>query len=299
MTTWAGTQEGTVGGLRTRLSAYLALIKVPQTSLLLLTGLAGYLSAPGPKVETHLLLGLAGSLFLAISGSTILNMVYDRDIDAVMPRTARRPLPGQRVAAREALAVGLGLAASGLAWAIALAPLYGLIILAGLFFDVVVYTVWLKRRTPWSILWGGVAGGMPILAGRALATGTIDITGLLFALAVLLWIPTHILTFSLRHASEYHVACVPVLPNAYGERTTRCVIGFSTCGAALVMGLAASQVGLQGTVLWAEHALGVGLAGLALASAIHPSPRLNLVLFKLASLYMLGSMVLLIAGGHG
>jgi len=269
---------------------------MPQTGLLLLTGLAGYLSAPGPRLGTTLLLGLAGSLFLAISGSTILNMVYDRDIDAIMPRTARRPLPKQRVAIREALAVGLVLAASGLAWAIAIAPLYGLIILAGLFFDVVVYTIWLKRRTPWSILWGGVAGGMPILAGQTLATGTVDITGLLFALAVLLWIPTHILTFSLRHASEYHAAGVPVLPNAYGERATRCVIGLSTCGAALVMGLAASQAGLQGGVLWAVHALGVGLAGLALTSAVHPSPRLNRVLFKLASLYLLSSMVLLITG---
>ena len=77
---------------------------------------------------------------------------------------------------------------------------------AGLFFDVVVYTIWLKRRSAWSIVWGGVSGGMPVLAGRALGLGRIDEVGILLALAVLFWVPTHILTFNLRYYDDYQQA---------------------------------------------------------------------------------------------
>ena len=136
-------------GIRAKLRLYWRLIKSLQTGLLLLTGLAGYASG---VVDWHwpVVSGLTGSLFLAISGSTILNMWYDRDIDAVMGRTCERPLPAGRISPREALALGLVLGFSGVAWALVMDPLYGLIVFAGLFFDVVVYTAWLKRRTCWS-----------------------------------------------------------------------------------------------------------------------------------------------------
>ena len=83
---------------------------------------------------------------------------------------------------------------------------------AGLFFDVVIYTLWLKRRTPWSIVWGGISGGMPILAGRVLAVGRIEWIGVVLALAVLFWIPTHILTFSMRYREDYANAGIPTIP---------------------------------------------------------------------------------------
>ncbi len=121
--------------------------------------------------------GLILSLFLAISGSTILNMWYDHDIDTVMNRTHNRPLAAGTVGLREALRLGLVLSLLGVGLAIAMDPLYGLVVFAGLFFDVVVYTIWLKRKTCWSIVWGGISGGMPILAGRVLAIGRLIWSG--------------------------------------------------------------------------------------------------------------------------
>ena len=150
---------------------YWPLIKSLQTGLLLATGIAGYLSAHSPNGSWLTFFGMIGSLFLAISGSTVLNMAYDRDIDSVMKRTCWRPLPSGQVSVREAVLLGSVLSALGVGWALAMAPLYGAVVFAGLFFDVVVYTAWLKRRTPYAILIGGLAGGMPVLAGRVLAIG--------------------------------------------------------------------------------------------------------------------------------
>jgi len=243
-----------------------------------------------------MLLALTGSLFLAISGSTVLNMVLDRDIDARMKRTATRPLPTGQVNPNEALFVGLSLSWLGVGWALALSPLYGAVVFAGLFFDVVVYTIWLKRRTPWSIIWGGIAGGMPVLAGRVLGTGQIDLIGLSLSLAVLLWIPTHIVTFGLEYADDYGRAGVPILPNRYGERITRLIIGLSTCAAVVVMLLATWQIGLDWGPLRAAAGLGTILLVIAVASVLHRSPKLNFLLFKMASVYMLGTMGLIMAG---
>ena len=140
--------------------AFLPLIKSLQTGLLLSTGIAGYFSAHTP-MNLAVLLGLIGSLFLAISGSTILNMWYDCDIDTVMNRTHNRPLASGKVTKREALWLGLILSIAGVSWAVVLDGLYGLVVFAGLFFDVVVYTIWLKRRTCWSIVWEVYQVGYP------------------------------------------------------------------------------------------------------------------------------------------
>ncbi len=156
---------------RAKVRLYWPLTKSLQTGLLLSTGLAGFMSARCPVLHGYDFLGLGLSLFLAIAGSTILNMWYDRDLDAVMNRTHHRPLADGRVSPAEAVRLGLVLSALGVGLAMAMDLLYGLIVLAGLFFDVIVYTAWLKRRTGWSIVWGGIAGGMPILAGRSYGIG--------------------------------------------------------------------------------------------------------------------------------
>jgi protoheme IX farnesyltransferase len=282
--------------LYTKLRTYWALIKGLQTGLLLITGLAGYTSALSPGTTWQSSLALTGSLFLAISGCTMLNMVFDRDIDAKMKRTARRPLPSGQVDPNQALLVGVSLSWLGVGWAFTLGSLYGAVVLAMVFFDVVVYTIWLKRRTPWSILWGGVAGGMPALAGRVLGVGQIDLTGLLLSLAVLLWIPTHIMTLGLKYADDYRRAGVPLFSNLHGERITRLIVGLSTGAAAIAMLLAMWQIRLGWSYLWAAIGLGALLVGFAAASVLYPSPKLNFALFKMASLYMLGSMGLIIVG---
>ncbi len=275
-----------------RVRLYLPLIKTLQTGLLLATGLAGYLSAHTGSAPL-VLLGLAGSLFLAISGSTVLNMWHDRDIDAVMNRTHHRPIADGRVSPNEALRLGLILSVLGVGWAVSMNPLYGLIVFAGLFFDVVVYTLWLKRRTCWSIVWGGISGGMPVLAGRVLAMGQIDLVGILLTMAVLFWIPTHILTFSMRFFDDYRAARIPTFPSTYGFETTRAVIALSAIIAAASIGVAGVMVGVQAGFLRLMAVLSAGLLLLSFATVFRPSERINYSLFKYASLYMLASMILL------
>jgi protoheme IX farnesyltransferase len=280
--------------IRTRLRLYWSLIKSMQTGLLLLTGLAGYMSARCPVTTWQTLLGLTGSLFLAISGSTVLNMWYDRDIDARMGRTAKRPFPSGQINPLEGLIFGLILALLGVGWAVALDPLYGLIVFAGLFIDVVIYTIWLKRRTPWGVVWGGLAGSMPILAGRALGIGHIDWIGLLLALAILFWIPTHILTFSMRYYEEYKLAGIPTFPSTYGFRTTRMASALSSIVAALMITAAAIGIGMAWGYLRLLAVLSVGLLFLAITAVTRPSKRMNFGMFKYASFYMLSSMLLLV-----
>ena len=283
--------------IRRQIQAYWRLTKSLQTGLLMLTGIAGYFSAHrgmyGPFYEIFVLLA---TLYLTIAGSTVLNMWYDRDLDARMRRTCWRPLPSGQIAPDKALLLGLAMVTSGVIWALAIAPMYGLVLFAGAFFDVVVYTVWLKRRTPWSILWGGISGAMPALAGRVLGVGHVDIEGVLLALAVLFWIPTHIVTFAMRYEEDYRRAGIPTIPQTYGFRFAYGVIAVAAVLASGVMLRAAWLIGVRAGAFQALLVLSVALLFLALTSALRPSPRLNFALFKFASLYMLGGMLLIAWG---
>ena len=280
--------------LKNKIRLYWPLTKSLQTGLLLSTGLVGYMSARCPVLNWATLLGLSVSLFLAIVGSTVVNMWYDRDIDAKMRRTRARPLAKGTVSSNEVLRLGLVLSIMGVGLSAVMDPLYGLIVFAGFFFDVVVYTIWLKRRTPWSILWGGISGGMPILAGRALGTGQVDWIGISLALGVLLWIPTHIMTLTMRHHADYQRAGIPTFPSVYGFRTARLIIAISSVAAAFAIGLAAVGLGTAWGYLRLLVVLSGGLLVLAVSSQARPSESVNFGQFKYASLYMLGSMMLLL-----
>lgn len=279
--------------LTRRFRRFLPLFKSLQTGLLVLTGLAGFMSTRCPFINWQTTLAVGGSLTLAVTGSTILNMWYDRDIDAKMGRTAARPIPSGEVSPAEALALGLILSAAGVAWALSMDILYGVIVFAGLFFDVAIYTIWLKRRTPWSILWGGLAGGMPVLAGHALGSGRIDWVGIVLALSVVFWIPTHIMTFSMRYHDDYQRAGIPTFPSVYGFATTRTIVAVSSMLAGGMMALAAWGVGLALGYWRLLAVLTGGLLLLAVFSLMRPSERANFGLFKYASLYMVGVMLLL------
>lgn len=280
--------------MRKRLRSYWTLIKSLQTGLLLLTGLAGYMSARCPVKSFGTLLGLTASLFLAISGSTVLNMVHDRDIDTLMRRTCNRPLPTGKVGVREALILGIFLVSLGVGWAMLLNPFYGMIVFAGFIADVFIYTLWLKRRTAWSIVWGGIAGGLPALAGRTLGTGTVDWIGIALAFTVLFWIPTHIMTFNLRYLEDYQRAKIPTFPARYGEKRTQWMIAISSLAAAAAMGIAAIGIGMTWGTLRLLSVLSVGLFLLAIFSMIKPSAKVNFGLFKYASVYLLSSMLLVV-----
>jgi len=283
--------------IRARLRLYWPLIKSLQTGLLLATGMAGYMSARCPVFNLPTLSALTVTLFLSISGSTVLNMWYDRDIDARMQRTRRRPSASGSIPSRHVFTLGAVLAAAGVAGALALDPKFGVVVFAGLLFDVIVYTVWLKRRTCWSILWGGISGAMPILAGRVLALGQADLIGILLALSVLFWIPTHILTFSLKYQDDYRRAGLPTFPSTYGESFTRAVIAISSVLAALAISAASMLIGVQAGYLRLIGVMAAGLLLLAFAAFRVQSEQLSFGLFKYASIYQLSAMVILAVQG--
>jgi protoheme IX farnesyltransferase len=278
--------------ITTKFRLYWPLVKGLQTGLLLATGIAGYMSAHG-KADLLSLLMLSGSLFLSISGSTALNMWWDRDIDAKMYRTRKRPTTNGLVTPNEVLRLGVILSILGVGWAVILDALFGLVVFAGIFFDVVIYSMWLKRRTCWGIVWGGISGAMPILSGRVLAVGEIEIVGLLLAAAILFWIPTHTLTFSIKFHNDYKAAGVPTFPSTYGLETTRTVIALSSIIAAASIGVAGVMIGVQAGAMRLMVVLSAGLLLLSFATIFRPSERVNFSLFKYASLYMLASMILL------
>jgi len=275
-----------------KIKLYLPLIKSLQTGLLLATGVAGYLSARIP-FDIPELIGMSISLFLAISGSTIMNMWYDNDIDAKMKRTHKRPAASGELSRTEVLGVGVVVSMIGIGWAVVIAPLFGVVVFAGWFFDVVVYTLWLKRITCWSIVWGGISGAMPILSGRVLAVGHIDLVGILLALSILFWIPTHTLTFSIKFREDYSNAGVPTFPSTYGDAFTRATITISSILAAVAIGWASILIGLSAGYLRLMAVLTAGLLLLAFATFRVQSERANFGLFRYASFYMLSAMIIL------
>ncbi|MDO8754506.1 MAG: UbiA family prenyltransferase [Anaerolineales bacterium] len=284
--------QSLIVNLKSKITHYLPLIKSLQTSLLLLTGVAGYLSADIVSNLSHFW-QMIPSLFFAIAGSTILNMWWDQDIDLKMKRTHKRPTSAGLVTSREVFLLGLIVSVFGVGWALIINWLYGLVVFAGLFFDVVIYSMWLKRRTCWSIVWGGISGAMPIIAGRVLAVGGFDLIGITLGLAILLWIPTHTLTYSIKFCDDYKNAGVPTFPETYGVKATRATIATSAVLAALCIGWASILINLDAGLLSAIVVLTAILLVLAFATLRIHTDRMNYILFRYASIYMMSAMVIL------
>jgi heme o synthase len=276
---------------------YLPLVKSRQTILLTLTGAAGYLCQPSVPIGWWTILGLVGSLLLTISGCTVLNMLLDRDLDCQMERTRHRPLADGRVNSFTAAWMGGALLSVGLLWAALLSIPYFAVILVGAIVNVLVYTIWLKRRSAWSILLGGVAGGMPVLAGHVLAIGYIDLLGLLLALVIVFWIPSHNLTLSMLYSSDYLKAGVPTFLNTYGRAVTNGIIAISVFLVSLIFMFVFTQLGLLEGILVLFIILCFGLIVLAALACLRPSQKLLAVLYKYSSLYLLLSTLLLVYSG--
>lgn len=289
-------KKDTLSNLAEKVHGYWSLIKSLQTLLLLATGLTGYLSAQPNDATLKTVLLMLLSLFASISGTTALNMVLDRDIDAQMDRTAHRPLPSGILTPLAALLFGGGLAVLGVGIAFGLGWLYGLVISAGLFFDLVVYTLWLKRRSVWAIMFGGISGGMPILAGRTLGTGQIDGLGLLLALSVVTWIPSHVMTLAIKYAEDYRQAQVPTWPNVRGSDSARRFIALSNALRLMTLSAAGWMLSICPYSLALLISSGAVMLGLSVWAIVRPSERLNYGLFKFASAHMLVSMMLITLG---
>ncbi|WP_174292163.1 heme o synthase [Sphingomonas bacterium] len=207
---------------------FLALTKPRVMTLVVFTGLCGLLAAPAgvPPV-----IGFTAILCIALGAGAAgaLNMWYEADLDAVMKRTAGRPLPAGRMDRPAALQFGVGLGAfSVILMGLAVNIVAGAILAASILFYVLVYTVWLKRRTPQNIVVGGAAGAFPPLIGWAAATGHVATLPLLLFALVFLWTPPHFWALALFVQTDYAKAGVPMLPVVAGERATRTQIGLYT-----------------------------------------------------------------------
>lgn len=279
-----------------RLSGFWSLTKFKQTLLLLVTGACGYIITKPQAIDLQELLLAALALYLSVSGCTALNMVFDRDVDAKMSRTAHRPLPRGTILKEEAFIFGVILSCAGLGLAWLLRPVFGLIVTLGFLVDLFVYTLWLKRLTPFSILWGGVSGGMPAMAGRVLACGRVDVIGILFALSILLWIPSHILTLIMYHAQDYEKAKLPVWPTRYGLTATRRLIAGATLLNALVFTASGLLLDIHYITMAALACISIIITGIAIWCALSQKKSHDFALFKAASLYMLFAFALLTAG---
>lgn len=235
---------------------YVALMKPRVMSLVVFTALTGMLVAPG---HLHPVLAFTALLCIAVGAGAAgaLNMWYDADIDAVMTRTAARPIPAGRIQPSEALGFGMTLAVGsvvmlGLMINVLAAGLLAFTIL----FYVVIYTMWLKRWTPQNIVIGGAAGAFPPMIGWAATTGGIGIESILLVLIIFFWTPPHFWALSLLRTDEYARAGVPMLPVVAGAAETRRQI--------LIYSLALAPIGASP---WLLGYAGLAYGGVAILSS--------------------------------
>ena len=200
---------------------WLAMLKPRVMSLVVYSGLAGLLVAPG---HLHPVLAFAAVLCIAVGAGAAgaINMWYDRDIDAVMRRTRKRPIPAGRITPEDALAYGVFLAsASVVVMGLATNWVAAGLLAGSIGSYVFIYTMWLKRRTPQNIVIGGAAGAFPPLIGWAAVTGGLDVMPLLMFGMIFLWTPPHFWALSLFAHADYERAGVPMLPVVAGAKETR------------------------------------------------------------------------------
>jgi heme o synthase len=263
---------------------FVALMKPRVMSLVVFTALVGLLVAPG---NLHPVLGFGALICIAVGAGAAgaLNMWYDADIDALMARTARRPIPAGRVTRGEALGFGITLAFGSVV-------VLGLVanwIAAGLlaftiFFYAVIYTMWLKRRTPQNIVIGGAAGAFPPMIGWAAATGGTGLEAVFLFLIIFLWTPPHFWALALCRAGDYERAGVPMLPVVAGTHETVRQIRLYAI-ALFPVGMAPWLIGAAGP-LYGITAAGAGGALLVLAWRVTGGGREAKALFGYSILYL-------------
>jgi protoheme IX farnesyltransferase len=205
----------------TEVADYVEILKPRVMALVVFTGLVGLSVAPG---HLHPVLAAVAVLCIAVGAGSAgaINMWYDRDIDALMQRTSRRPLPAGRMMPGEALGFGVVLGVGAVVvMELALNTVAAALLATTILFYVFVYTIWLKRRTPQNIVIGGAAGALPPMIGWAAATGGIGWGAIALFAIIFFWTPPHFWALSLYRADDYAAAGVPMLPVVSGLHETR------------------------------------------------------------------------------
>lgn len=233
------TQEGEAG-----FGDFFALLKPRVMTLVVFTALVGLLAAP---VAVHPVIGFAAILFIAVGGGAAgaLNMWWESDIDALMKRTQKRPIPAGKVSRDEAFAFGITLAVMSVVmlWLATNALAAGLLAFT-IFFYVVIYTMGLKRWTPQNIVIGGAAGAFPPMVGWAAATGSVSLESVLMFALIFMWTPPHFWALALFMRGDYDKAGVPMLTVTHGRRATRVhILVYTMLLAALAIGAAFTGIG--------------------------------------------------------
>ncbi|MQQ09422.1 protoheme IX farnesyltransferase [Epibacterium sp. SM1979] len=223
---------------------YFALLKPRVMSLVVFTALVGLLAAP---VSVHPVVGFCAILFIAIGGgaSGALNMWWDADIDRIMKRTKKRPIPAGKIAPNEAMQFGIALSVlSVIMLALATNVFAGAFLAFTIFFYVVIYTMWLKRATPQNIVIGGAAGAFPPVIGWIAATGSMSLEPWLMFALTFMWTPPHFWALALFMRNDYDDAGVPMLTVTHGRRATRLhILVYTVLLAALAIGTGFTAVG--------------------------------------------------------
>jgi protoheme IX farnesyltransferase len=271
-------------------------------SLVVFTALTGLAIAPG---SLHPATAFTALLCIAVGAGAAgaLNMWYDADIDAVMTRTARRPIPVGRVKPGEALAFGITLAAFSVMTLGLLVNAYAAAWLAfTIFFYVAVYTMWLKRSTPQNIVIGGAAGAFPPMIGWVAVTGSLSFEPILLFLIIFFWTPPHFWALALYRQQDFRRAGIPMLPVVAGEMNTRWQILLYTL-VLVPLGIAPWLLGYAG-MIYAAVSIVTGAVMLLLAVQVlrerAPAERASRNLFAFSILYLfLLFAVLLVERGWG
>ena len=292
--------DGAVSGLSEATAGdFVRLLKPRVMSLVVFTAFVGLIAAPATLNPFIALIAIA-AIAVGAGASGALNMWYDADIDAVMTRTATRPVPSGRVSAGEALSFGLVLSAlSVMTLGVLVNWLAAALLAFTIFFYAVVYTMWLKRSTPQNIVIGGAAGALPPVIGWAAATGAVSLESIVLFMIIFLWTPPHFWALALFKSGDYERAGIPMLPNVAGEAATkRQIFAYSIPLAAVGMapwamgfagplyGIVAAALG-AGFVWYAYRVLGMPESD----RAMKPAKQL----FGFSLLYLFGIFAVLMA----
>ena len=273
--------------MRTKIDKYLELTKPKVTLLNLLVGVTCFILAAYPAIDWLKLAAFSLVGYLAAGGCGVLNSVYDRDIDKLMTRTSKRAIPAGYVTSVKALTFGTAMIAVSFAASyFFFNPLTFLMLALGLVFYLLVYTVWLKRISPWNVVIGGFAGCFAALSGWTAAVNTVSLVPLLLAALDFLWTPGHLWGLAIKKMKEYKLAGIPMLPVKFGKNKAAKII-FCLNAGTVAFSFLFPVFNLTGTIyLVIASVAGIAFLALSLWLAAFPSEKGGFRVFLLSMPYL-------------